>query len=107
MGFGLGAFFFNFVLVAVVNPNNEKQDANRLFPESVGNNLPLALQILAAIYAATGIIGVVLTIPAKKDAAEINSTTALVAKEKEEDELKGHSHASKFALQLAIESSSA
>ena len=22
MGFGLGAFFFNFVLVAIVNPNN-------------------------------------------------------------------------------------
>lgn len=32
MGFGLGAFFFNFVLVAIVNPNNEKQDKDRLFP---------------------------------------------------------------------------
>ena len=85
MGFGLGAFFFNFVLVAIVNPGNEKQDDNRLFPEYVGNNLPLALQVLAAIYAAIGLIGVLLTIPAKKDAGE-GDTAALMARE-EEDEL--------------------
>jgi hypothetical protein len=32
MGFGLGAFFFNFILVGVVNPENQKQ-VNHLFPE--------------------------------------------------------------------------
>jgi hypothetical protein len=32
MGFGLGAFFFNYILVAIVNPDNAKRDSNNLFP---------------------------------------------------------------------------
>jgi hypothetical protein len=66
MGFGLGAFFFNFVVTGLINPDNQKQDANHLFPEEVGNNLPFALQILALIYASLGVIGVALTIPVNK-----------------------------------------
>lgn len=65
MGFGLGAFFFNFVLVGIVNPNNDKQDKDKLFPPEIGNHLPLALQILGGIYAGIGIVGSILTIPPK------------------------------------------
>lgn len=62
MGFGLGAFFFNFVLTNIVNPDNVKQDHN-LFPQDIADNLPFALRILAAIYLGLGIIGVALSIP--------------------------------------------
>lgn len=67
MGFGLGAFFFNFILVAIVNPDNEKQGSDHLFSEEIGNRLPLSFQILGLIYAGIGIIGAVLTIPARKE----------------------------------------
>jgi hypothetical protein len=62
MGFGLGALFFNFIVVALVNPDNETQ-TNRLFPESVGDNLPGALRIMGIIYAAIGIVGALLIWP--------------------------------------------
>jgi len=32
MGFGLGAFFFNFIVVALVNPDNIPQNTEHLFP---------------------------------------------------------------------------
>jgi multisubunit Na+/H+ antiporter MnhC subunit len=70
MGFGLGAFFFNFVLTNIVNPDNVKQE-NNLFPQDIANNLPFALQILSAIYIGLGIIGVVLSIP-HKDPVQAN-----------------------------------
>jgi hypothetical protein len=65
MGFGLGAFFFNFIVVALVNPDNEKQ-VDHLFPESVGNNLPFALRIMGIIYAGIGILGAILISPPQK-----------------------------------------
>jgi hypothetical protein len=65
MGFGLGALIFNFILVAIVNPNNEKQEHN-IFPKDVGDNLPFALRILSIIYAAIGLLGVAFTIPVEK-----------------------------------------
>jgi hypothetical protein len=54
-------------LVALVNPDNVKQDDKHLFPEEIGNNLPYAFQILALVYAAIGIIGSILTSPIEKD----------------------------------------
>ena len=39
MGFGMGALVFNFILVAIVNPDNLKQE-NSLFPREVGDRLP-------------------------------------------------------------------
>jgi hypothetical protein len=99
MGFGLGAFFFNFILTALINPDNRKQDEKHLFPEEVGNNLPFALQILALIYAALGVVGVALTIPADKE--DIEKQTLVDA---EVDELQGNSHLSIFALKLSNES---
>lgn len=63
MGFGLGAFVFNFILVAIVNPDNLKQE-NNLFPEEVGERLPSALRILSGIYFGLGLLGILLTVPA-------------------------------------------
>lgn len=84
MGFGLGAFFFNFILVAIVNPDNEKQGSDHLFSEEIGNRLPLSFQILGLIYAAIGVIGAFLTIPVQKEAEQL----ALIPEAaKEEDEL--------------------
>jgi hypothetical protein len=65
MGFGSGALIFNFILVGIVNPDNEKQ-TNNLFPQDVGDRLPLALQVLSAVYVAVGLLGVALTIPTKE-----------------------------------------
>jgi hypothetical protein len=65
MGFGLGALIFNFILVEIVNPDNEKQ-VNNLFPKEIGDSLPFALRILSLVYLAIGFGGVLLSIPAKK-----------------------------------------
>ena len=65
MGFGSGAFVFNFILIALVNPHNEKQ-INNLFPEAIGNNFPSALRILALIYAAIGAFGIAISVTPKK-----------------------------------------
>jgi hypothetical protein len=100
MGFGLGAFFFNFIVVALVNPDNEKQDRG-LFPEGVGENMPFALQIMAIIYAVIGIVGAALiSPPLSKD----EQFLPLVNPEKEE---LSEGHYSRQALKLAYDSKTA
>ena len=60
----MGALIFNFILVALVNPDNLKQ-VDSLFPQEIGDRLPGALRILAAVYAGIGFLGVALTVKAK------------------------------------------
>lgn len=63
MGFGLGALIFNFILVYVVNPDNIGKDpVNKIFPKEIGENLPMALRILSAVYFAIGLLGVILSL---------------------------------------------
>ena len=57
MGFGMGAFFFNFVVVAIVNPQNVKQ-INNLFPKEIGDRVPAAFLYLAILYSVIGLIGI-------------------------------------------------
>ena len=72
MGFGSGALIFNFILTGIVNPDNEKQ-TNNLFPQEVGDRLPLALQVLSAVYVAVGLLGVALTVQAKEKSLGVDS----------------------------------
>jgi len=39
-GFGFGAFVFNFVASAIVNPNHVEADPNGYFPIDVADNVP-------------------------------------------------------------------
>ena len=59
----MGALVFNFILVAIVNPDNEKQE-HSLFPKDVGDRLPVALRYLALIYAGIGALGITLSVKA-------------------------------------------
>jgi hypothetical protein len=77
MGFGLGAFFFNFILVGIVNPDNAKQDSNHLFPQEIGDRLPLAFQVLGAVYAVIGLIGAFLTNPPIQESNQLEPTALL------------------------------
>ena len=70
--------------MALVNPNNEKQGEGDLFPREVGENLPFALRILAAVYGAIGLIAFALIKP-----PPVNSQldAELIKKEKMESEV--------------------
>ena len=67
MGFGLGALFFNLILLQLMNPDNQpiNKETHR-YPEDVANNLPFALRVMSAIYLAMGLLGVFLISPVKK-----------------------------------------
>lgn len=95
MGFGLGAFFFNFVVVALINPDNAQQ-TDHLFPREVGDNVPFTLRIMSIIYAAVGLVGCALIQPPLRSDEQLSLLAVA-----EVDELQGHSHCSGLAFQLA------
>ena len=65
-GFGLGSVIFNYIIVAIANPNNEAVDPiTNKFPKSVADNLPFALKILAATYFGAGFMACVFIRPPK------------------------------------------
>ena len=69
MGFGLGALVFNFILLNLMNPENEPLNKEtKRYSRDVANNLPYALRVMSAIYLALGLIGVFLITPPKKQA---------------------------------------
>lgn len=91
MGFGMGALVFNFILVAIVNPDNLKQE-NSLFPREVGDRLPEALRYLALIYAGIGALGITLSVKAN-DKVDISSNPLLeISENEEEEEMKKVAH---------------
>lgn len=63
MGFGLGALFFNLILLQLMNPKNESLDADKHYSREVADNLPYALRVMSAIYLGLGLIGVFLITP--------------------------------------------
>lgn len=67
MAFGLGSLLFNFILLHLINPNNEKQDEKHLFPREVADNVPSALRYISLIYFVIGTIGCLLMIPKCKN----------------------------------------
>jgi len=67
MGFGLGALFFNLILLQLMNPNNEPiNKTTHRYTEDIANNLPFALRVMSGIYLVMGLIGVYLVDPVKK-----------------------------------------
>lgn len=55
-GFGFGAFIFNFVMKALINPNSEKS-SNGKFSEAVSKNVPYCLKFVSICYVILGLIG--------------------------------------------------
>lgn len=110
MGFGSGALIFNFILLGIVNPDNEKQ-TNNLFPKEVGDRLPTALLVLSAVYLGVGLLGVLLSIKPKEEdvvsgSAESRSNPLLeLAEEGEEEQaVKQEKHYSLRAIKYAFNS---
>ena len=62
-GFGFGAFTFNFVSTAIVNPNNIKPNSKGYFPPEVADNVPHMLRILVCCWLAISIVGILLIFP--------------------------------------------
>ena len=58
-GFGFGAFVFNFVMKAIINPNNEKAVNGKFHPD-VAKNVPFCLKIVSGCYLIIGILGTLL-----------------------------------------------
>lgn len=74
MGFGLGALFFNIILLQLMNPDNEPIDKEtHRCSETVANNLPYALRVMSAIYLVMGLLGVLLISPVKNK-SELSTT---------------------------------
>ena len=63
MAFGLGSLLFNFILLHLINPNNEWQDEKHLFPREVAQNVPMALRYISFVYFGIGTVGCLLMIP--------------------------------------------
>lgn len=61
-GFGFGAFIFNFVSTAIVNPNNVS-DVGGYFPKSVADNVPRMIKILSACWLGISIAGIIMIFP--------------------------------------------
>jgi MFS family permease len=63
-GYGFGSFMFNFIAIALVNPDNItpgiKIDGAKYFVESVYSNVPFMFRILSLCYLILGLIGVFL-----------------------------------------------
>lgn len=67
-GYGFGSFIFNFVCKAIANPDNVKPTVEEIengktvkyFDNSVGDNVPVMLRVLAASYCALGIIATIM-----------------------------------------------
>lgn len=67
-GFGFGAFIFNFVSTAIVNPLHEEADPNTgLFPKDVAERVPLMIKVMAACWAGIAVIGIILIFPYEED----------------------------------------
>jgi len=59
--FGMGTFIFNYVALAVVNPDNEKAsvvaDGTKYFTEDVYSKVPAMFRVLAGCYLGLGALG--------------------------------------------------
>ena len=65
MGFGIGALFFNLILLQLINPDNDKFDEHHRCSQDIANNLPIALRIICGLYVTLGLIGCLLIRPPK------------------------------------------
>jgi hypothetical protein len=71
MGLGSGALIFNQIILSIMNPHNIKPNPiTHLFPASVALQLPNTWRVLALVYFAIGLIGILMMIP--KESININ-----------------------------------
>lgn len=69
LGYGISSLLFNFILLALINPNNESskalEDGRKIYSREVADNVPFALRIMSAIYLGIGLVGIALMNPPK------------------------------------------
>jgi hypothetical protein len=74
MGFGIGALFFNLILLQLINPDNHPFDkTTHRFEKEIADNLPIALRMISGLYLALGLIAVVLIREVKKEKSQFDS----------------------------------
>jgi MFS transporter, OFA family, oxalate/formate antiporter len=61
-GFGFGAFVFNMISTAVVNPNHE-ESKDGVFPKDVANNVPNMIRVLTYCWLGLAVAGIALFFP--------------------------------------------
>ena len=77
-GFGFGAFIFNFISTAIVNPRHEEPDpVTGLFPLDVAENVPKMIRILCACWLGLSIVGILTIFPFFDDKKSNNKNLAV------------------------------
>jgi MFS transporter, OFA family, oxalate/formate antiporter len=66
-GFGFGAFVFNFVSSAIVNPNHIEADNKGYFSPEVADNVPKMIRILCVCWLSLSIIGIAMIFPYEEE----------------------------------------
>jgi MFS transporter, OFA family, oxalate/formate antiporter len=66
-GFGFGAFVFNFVSTAIVNPNHQEAGDNGYFSPEVANNVPKMIRILCVCWLSLSIVGIAMIFPYEEE----------------------------------------
>lgn len=62
-GFGFGAFVFNFVSTALVNPNKKEAGDDGFFEPDVANNVPKMIRVMTYCWTGLSIVSILLFFP--------------------------------------------
>eukprot|EP00347_Sterkiella_histriomuscorum_P003101 403365582 len=71
-GFGMGSFMFDFISVALVNPNAQDPDKQGVYSLEVANNVPYMLRMLALIWTIISTIAFFMTFKVDKKGQNID-----------------------------------
>ena len=66
-GFGFGAFVFNFVSTAIVNPNHIEAGDDGYFSLDVADNVPKMIRILCLCWLCLAIVGIAMIFPYQEE----------------------------------------
>lgn len=77
-GFGFGAFVFNFVSTAIVNPNHIEAGDNGYFPLEVADNVPKMIRVLCVCWLGLSIIGIAMIFPYEEEAPKVGGHENMV-----------------------------
>lgn len=96
-GYGLGSFIFNFIALALVNPNNDKptviEGTHKYFPyDGVAQNVPFMLKVLGACYLGVGMLGTFLVRNPENKYVEHHDEHDILTKEGEKKKVEEMHH---------------
>jgi MFS family permease len=65
--YGVGSFLFNWIIVKLVNPDNESPNSNHIFSQKVADKFPVGLRYMCILYLFIGVIGCTLIFQKKSN----------------------------------------